>query len=66
MPAAMARYAKACAQQVERDFEVFRAACQKGELPVLTDDQSLRGDPKVASGSIFYVAKLIRRSPRSW
>lgn len=41
MPAAMARYAKAYAEQIERDFEAFRAACQRGDLPVTTDEAFL-------------------------
>jgi len=41
VPAAMVRYAKVYAEQVERDFDAFRAACQSGDLPVLTDEAFL-------------------------
>lgn len=35
---ALVRYAQACADQVERDFEAFRAACRSGRLQARTDE----------------------------
>ncbi|WP_244816702.1 DUF2252 domain-containing protein [Caballeronia sp. Lep1P3] len=34
---ALVRYGRACAQQVEQDYERFRAACRSGELEARTD-----------------------------
>jgi uncharacterized protein (DUF2252 family) len=41
VPDAIVRYAKAYSEQVQRDFETFRAACQRGDLPVRTDEDFL-------------------------
>jgi uncharacterized protein (DUF2252 family) len=41
VPTAMVRFAASCADQVERDFEAFRTACQSGVLPVRTDEDFL-------------------------
>ncbi len=41
VPVAMVRYAKSYAEQAERDFETFRTACQKGDLPVRSDEEFL-------------------------
>ncbi len=40
-PAALVRYAKTYADQAERDFDVFRRACQSGILPARTDEDFL-------------------------
>jgi hypothetical protein len=42
VPSALVSYAKAYADQTERDFEAFRRACQSGALPARTDEDFLQ------------------------
>ena len=42
VPSALVSYAKAYADQIERDFEAFRKACQSGILPARTDEDFLQ------------------------